>query len=349
MDFTKIVRSHIVNLSPYSSARDEYSGAEGVFLDANENPFSSVTKEALNRYPDPYQSSIKQKLAKLKGCKPENIFLGNGSDEPIDLLIRLVCEPLNSNIVIMPPTYGMYKVCADISQVIIQNAPLTEDFQIDLDNVFDAVNIETKIIWICSPNNPSGNLLEEFSIEQILKAFPNKIVAIDEAYIDFTNQASFIYKLEQYPNLVVLQTFSKAWGMAGLRIGTAYAHPELIRYMNKIKYPYNINILTQVKVLESLDKVSEKDSLVAKIIENRTLLINGLEKLQSVLKIHPSDSNMVLVKFKDSEKTFQSLLSKKVILRDRSKVALCEGCIRISVGTEEEIKILLTELEKLES
>jgi histidinol-phosphate aminotransferase len=346
MDFKQIIRPHILNLQPYSSARDEYSGSEGVFLDANENPFHSASGSDFNRYPDPYQWEVKVKLAKLKGVMPENIFLGNGSDEPIDLLIKALCEPKESNIVIMPPTYGMYKVCADIQQVRIQQAPLSEDFEIDLDNVFDAVNTATKIIWVCSPNNPSGNLLNKSSIIQILKAFPEKIVVVDEAYIDFANTESFIKELENFQNLVVLQTFSKAWGMAGLRIGAAYCHSTLISILNKIKYPYNINILTQKELLLALDNENEKNKLVIEINNLRDKLKDDLLKIEFVEKVFPSDSNMLLVRFKNAKAIFEYLLEQKIIVRDRTNVALCDDCLRMSIGTKEENNLLIESLSK---
>ncbi|MCP9769984.1 histidinol-phosphate transaminase [Lacihabitans sp. LS3-19] len=346
MDFNQLIRPHILSLQPYSSARDEYSGSEGVFLDANENPFHSVSGNDFNRYPDPYQWEVKVKLAQLKGVKPENIFLGNGSDEPIDLLIKAICEPKESNIVIMPPTYGMYKVCADIQQVKIQQAPLSEEFEIDLDNVFDAVNTATKIIWVCSPNNPSGNLLDKSSIIQILKAFPEKIVVVDEAYIDFADTDSFLKELPNFENLVVLQTFSKAWGMAGLRLGVAYCHPTLIGILNKIKYPYNINILTQKELLKALDKEKEKNDLVAEINVLKDKLRDDLLKLEFTEKIFPSDSNMLLVRFKNAKAIFKYLLDQKIIVRDRTNVALCDDCLRISIGTKEENKALMESLSK---
>jgi histidinol-phosphate aminotransferase len=341
MDFNSLVRSHILNLSPYSSARDEYTGSEGVFLDANENPFASVTNEGFNRYPDPYQWELKAKLAKLKGTKPEQIFLGNGSDEPIDLLIKLVCNPNETNIVIMPPTYGMYKVCADIQEVFIQQAPLTDDFQIDMDNVFDAVNSATKIIWICSPNNPSGNSLNADHIIQIVKSFPEKLVVVDEAYIDFSDSPSFLNRLNEFENLVILQTFSKAWGMAGLRIGVAYAHETIVKFLNKIKYPYNLNILTQHKALQALDNESVKNKYVTDILETREWFKTQIEGLSIVTKIFPSDANFLLVKFENAKFIFDYLIS------HRSNVALCENCIRITIGTREELQILLDKFGQL--
>ncbi|HLO43867.1 MAG TPA: histidinol-phosphate transaminase [Leadbetterella sp.] len=348
MDFNQLIRPHILQLQPYASARDEYSGKEGTFLDANENPFSSVTGEDFNRYPDPYQWEIKKKLSSLKGIGPEFIFLGNGSDEPIDLLIKAVCEPLQSNIVIMPPTYGMYKVCADIQQIYVQQAPLTDDFDIDLDNVFDAVNSATKMIWICSPNNPSGNLLNRDAIYQILKAFPEKLVVVDEAYIDFADVKSFVGEINRFENLVVLQTFSKAWGMAGLRLGVAYCNPFIIKILNKIKYPYNLNILSQQKLSEALNREADKNDFVAKINQLRSRLAEELEKMPSVIQIYPSDSNMLLVKFKEAKKLFDFLLSQKVIVRDRSNVVLCEDCLRLSIGTENENEILLKAIKSFE-
>ncbi len=348
MDFTKIIRKHLQELEPYSSARDEYSGKEGIFLDANENPISSVLNAPYNRYPDPHQTEIKEKLSKLKNVKPENIFLGNGSDEAIDLIIKAVCEPKEHNIVIMPPTYGMYKVCADIQQVRVQPAPLTDDFQIDMDNVFDSVNSSTKVIWICSPNNPSGNTLKSFDIIQIIKAFPEKIIVIDEAYIDFCDEPSFIEKLPEFENLMVIQTFSKAWGMAGLRLGVAYGHATIIKILDKIKYPYNLNLVSQQLLTEAIDKVEQKDTFVAEILFQRVYLESELAKIPMVSKIYPSDSNMILVKFENAKPVFQYLLKQKIILRDRSNVVLCDNCIRISVGTNSENETLIKILNNFE-
>lgn len=336
MEVLDLIRPNFIKLTPYSSARDEYSGKEGTFLDANENPFQSVTGEDFNRYPDPYQWACKERLAAIKGVSPENIFLGNGSDEAIDLLIKVTCEPKRDNILILPPTYGMYKVCADIQEVFVQEAPLTDDFEIDLDTVFDSVNSATRVIWVCSPNNPSGNLADREAVLQIIKAFPHKMVVVDEAYIDFSDQPSFLQDLEQYPNLVVIQTFSKAWGMAGLRIGSAYAHPEIIRILNKVKYPYNINQLTQAKLLESLENESRKNEYVREILALRETLKNELEGLDITERVFPSHSNMLLVKFKKAKELFGFLLENKIIVRDRTNVVLCKDCLRITVGTAEE-------------
>ena len=348
MDITDLIRRNFIKLTPYSSARDEYSGTEGIFLDANENPFQSVTEEDFNRYPDPYQWACKKKLAAIKGVSPESIFLGNGSDEAIDLLIRITCTPKSDNILILPPTYGMYKVCADIQEVFVQEAPLTADFEIDLDTVFDSVNSATRIIWICSPNNPSGNLVNREAILQVVKAFPHKMVVVDEAYIDFSDQPSFLRELENYANLVVIQTFSKAWGMAGLRIGAAYAHPEIIKILNKIKYPYNINQLTQEKLLESLENEVRKNKYVEEILKLRENLKGALEAMEITEKIFPSDSNMLLVRFKRAKDLFTFLLEDKIIVRDRTNVILCKDCLRITVGTAQENEQLIEHIRLFE-
>ncbi len=340
-----IIRPYLLNLTPYSSARDEYSGKEGVFLDANENPFGSVSGGKLNRYPDPYQWEIKNKLSSLKGAQPEQIFLGNGSDEAIDLLIKAVCEPHIDNIVILPPTYGMYKVCADIQQVKVKSAILNSEFKLDLEAVYAQADEHTKMIWICSPNNPSGNLIESFKIESLLEKYPNKLIIVDEAYIDFADQNSFISKLDKYENLVVLQTFSKAWGMAGLRVGMAYANSELITVLNKIKYPYNLNLLSQKMILKALENVNTKDKYVEKIKAERFKLFKNLIELSIVRHIFPSDSNQLLVKFKNAKEVFLYLLDQKIIVRDRTNVVLCEDCIRISVGTASENSKLIKALQ----
>lgn len=336
MDFNKIIRTHILNLTPYSSARDEYSGKEGVFLDANENALGSVAIKNSNRYPDPYQWKVKHKLAKLKNTYPENIFLGNGSDEAIDLLIKATCEPNLDNIIILPPTYGMYKVCADIQQIEVRSALLTSDFQIDLKAISEVHSENTKIIWVCSPNNPSGNLVSSLAILELLNTYPNTIIVVDEAYIDFAEQESFINQLPKFDNLFVLQTFSKAWGMAGLRIGVGYAHHDLIKVINKIKYPYNLNLLTQNEVSKALDNVEKKNEFVKKINKEKINLFKRLAELDIVRHIYPSDSNQLLVKFKDSKSVFKFLLDQKIIVRDRSNVILCEDCIRISIGSKTE-------------
>jgi len=343
-----LLRPHILNITPYSSARDEYTGKEGVFLDANENPLgSTVDQGAYNRYPDPHQWAIKQRLAPIKGVRPEQIFLGNGSDEPIDLLVRATCTPGQDNILIMPPTYGMYEVSANINDVAIIKVPLTPDFQVDVDTVLAAITPTTKLIWLCSPNNPSGNLLQADAIRTILDAAQQSLVIVDEAYIDFAQTPSWTTELNNYPNLVVLQTFSKAWGLAALRLGMCFASEELIAVLNKIKPPYNISAPTQALALEALSHEAEKDEMVTKILTERTILAENLRSLPFVQAIHPSDANFLLVQFSDAKATFEHLIEKQVIVRDRSKVKLCDGCLRISVGTNDENERLLDVLRRM--
>jgi histidinol-phosphate aminotransferase len=342
----KVIRPHILSLSPYSSARDEYSGKEGTFLDANENPIGSVISGNYNRYPDPYQWTVKEKLGEIKGVKPAQIFLGNGSDEAIDLVIRATCEPQQDNILILPPTYGMYKVCADVQNIAVKQVPLTSDFQVDTEKVLKTADEHTKIIWICSPNNPSGNLIERNSMLHILDNFKTGLVVVDEAYIDFATEESFIKLLETYPNLVVLQTFSKAWGLAALRLGMAFASEEFIKILNKIKYPYNLNGVTQKLLYEALGKEDKKDEYVKQILKERTRLFKELIALPIVKHVYPSDSNQLLVKFDNANAVFHYLIEKKIITRNRSNVILCEDCIRISVGTQKESSILMKALKE---
>jgi len=343
-DLTKILRPHILNLVPYSSARDEYTGKEGIFLDANENPYQSVNGQHWNRYPDPYQWEIKQKLAPIKGVRPTQIFLGNGSDEPIDLLVRATCTPREDNMLLMPPTYGMYQVSADINDVPVIKVPLTSDFQIDTPKVLAELTPKTKIVWICSPNNPSGNLVQREAILEILKNFQG-LVVVDEAYIDFASEPSFTQELDNYPNLIVLQTFSKAWGLASLRLGMCFASEEIIKVLNKIKPPYNLSGATQQLLLEALDYVETKNQLVSDILAEREHLRTNLVALPLVKRIYPSDSNFLLVEFDDASAVMQYLIDQKIIVRDRSKVILCDGCLRITVGTAEENKTLLDTLK----
>jgi histidinol-phosphate aminotransferase len=339
-DIKDLIRGNIARMKPYSSARDEFKGEAEVFLDANENPYPSP----FNRYPDPLQWKVKEKLAPMKGVKPEQIFLGNGSDEPIDLLIRAFCEPNRDSILITEPTYGMYSVCADINSVNIQKVALTENFDIDTDALADAIDHTTKLIFLCSPNNPSANLLDRKKIESVLKNFAG-LVVIDEAYIDFAGTASFLQSLNAYPNVVVLQTFSKAWGLAALRCGMAYASPEIISVLNKIKYPYNINIQTQELVLKALDKVEKKNAWVAEILKERENLIASLKRVSIVEKVFPTDANFILARVKDAGKVYQFLMNQKIIVRDRSKVKLCDNCLRITVGTPAENQTLIKTLQ----
>ena len=346
VDLASLLRPHLLTLKPYTSARDEYSGSEGVFLDANENPFGSITQADYNRYPDPYQSALKSEIAKIKGCLPTQIFLGNGSDEAIDLLFRAFCNPGKDNVILLPPTYGMYGVSASINNVEIRNVALTPDFQLQPEKILAAADSQTKILYICSPNNPSGNAVKREEIHYLLENFPG-IVVVDEAYIDFSSEPSLIHELDQYPNLLVMQTFSKAWGLASLRLGMAFASPELIAILNQIKPPYNISGLTQETVLAALPNKGKVEELIQKIKEERTFLKQELEKLPDVLKIHPSDANFLLVQVPDANRFYEGLIEEKVIVRNRSTVLHCEGCLRITVGTRDETLALLQAFKKI--
>ncbi len=352
----KTLRPHVAAIKPYSSARDEYSGTEGVFLDANENSFGTpgvatpgvatpgTSTLSYHRYPDPYQQKLKKRIAEIKQVPEQNIFLGNGSDEAIDLLIRAFCQPQQDNMVILPPTYGMYEVSAAINDVPLKKALLTDDFLIDKAAVDEVIDANSKLLFFCSPNNPSGNLLQQDLIAHYLKSFEGVIV-IDEAYIDFADTASWSQRLADYPNLVVMQTMSKAWGMAALRLGMAFASREIIAVLNTIKPPYNINALTQQQALEVLHHTGQQEEIVQKILHERKQLQSALETLPLVEKVYPSDANFLLVRMQEAAAVFHYLIDEKVIVRDRSKVALCEDCLRITVGTHEENQKLLSKLE----
>lgn len=342
IDINTLVRKNVLNMKPYSSARDEFHGEAEVFLDANENPYPSP----YNRYPDPLQWKVKNKLAEIKEVKPGQIFLGNGSDEPIDLIIRAFCEPNQDSIMITEPTYGMYKVCAEVNAVNVQQVLLTPDFDLDLDAVPNTFDATTKVIFLCSPNNPTGNVLSRSKILEVIKRFYG-LVVIDEAYIDFTKSKSFINELKKYPNLIVLQTFSKAWGLAGLRLGMCYASEEIISILNKIKYPYNVNVRTQEIALDALENAYRKDIWVDEILKERGLLIKALQDLSMVEKIFPSDANFLLVRVKDAQSTYQYLMDNRIIVRDRSRVNLCYNCLRITVGTPEENKRIIEALKQI--
>lgn len=338
-----LVRANVKKLTPYSSARDEFSGEANVFLDANENSLGSPLTKWYNRYPDPHQHKIKEKLSKIKGVAPENIFIGNGSDECIDLLYRAFCNPGKDNVIICPPTYGMYQVSAEINDIEIRKAPLLDNYQLDLVHMETLVDDFTKIIWLCSPNNPTANALNREDIETVLNNFPG-IVVIDEAYINFSRHRSFIQELADYPNLVVLQTLSKAWGLAGLRLGMAFASREIINIYNKIKPPYNIAQSTQDIVLQALDNVEEVNDMIRVIVAEREKLKEQLAAIPHVQKIYPSDANFLLVKIDRAGKAYDHLLGKGIVVRDRSNVQLCEDCLRITVGTPEENITLLKRL-----
>lgn len=339
-NLNEILRENIKKLTPYSSARDEFKGEASIYLDANENSYGSPLTKWYNRYPDPMQLDVKDKLSGIKGVPSENIFLGNGSDECIDILLRACCDPGKDNIVICPPTYGMYEVSANINDVEIRKVPLTPTYQLDLPAIEAAIDDHTKIIFLCSPNNPTGNSLIREDIEIILNNYFG-IVVIDEAYINFSAHRSFVQELEDYPNLVVLQTLSKAWGLAALRLGMAFSDKEIIQVMNKIKPPYNINQATQELVLKALDEVEQVNDMIREIVSQRAKLEAALLEVPMVLKVYPSDANFLLVKVSDAKGTYQKLLDKGIVVRDRSSVILCEDCLRITVGTESEnIKLL---------
>lgn len=338
-----LLRKNIKKLVPYSSARDEFKGEAKIFLDANENSYGSPLPKWYNRYPDPLQWKLKEKLSEIKTVPPANIFLGNGSDECIDILFRAFCEPGADNVIIVPPTYGMYEVSANINDIQIKKIPLTSDFQLNLPAIEDAVDENTKMIFLCSPNNPTGNSLRREDIEIILNNYFGLLI-IDEAYINFSRQRSFVQELAEYPNLVVLQTLSKAWGLAALRIGMAFASDEIIRVMNKVKPPYNINLASQELALKALDEVDQVNSMIQEIVTERELLVKHLNELQLVEKIYPSDANFILVKMINARTVYDFLLGKGIVVRDRSKVELCEGCLRITIGTTIENKELLNAL-----
>lgn len=342
MNINNLLRKNIQTLKPYSSARDEYSGEAMVFLDANENPFNAP----YNRYPDPRQNELKQKISALKTISAENIFLGNGSDEPIDLLIRAFCEPGTDNIVTINPTYGMYQVSADINNVEVIKVSLSDDFELNAEEVLQATTKNTKLIFLCSPNNPSGNSLNKEAVLKVIQNFYG-LVVLDEAYIDFAPKKSLLPELEQHPNLVVLQTFSKAWGMAGIRLGMAFASNEIIKVLTKIKYPYNLNILTQQKALDLLYQKEQVDKWVELLLDERGKMAEQLKQFPFVTKIYPSDANFLLVKMHDAPGIYKKLAEQGIIVRNRSKIHLCDNSLRITIGSPAENETLLNALNNL--
>jgi len=342
----KLVRENVRNLTPYSSARKEFSGAAQIFLDANENSFGSPLPENFNRYPDPLQTAIKEKIAGWNDVESTQIFVGNGSDEAIDLLFRIFCRPQTDNILICPPTYGMYAVSAEINDVKIKRANLTEDFELDVTAIKNAFDTNTKLLFVCSPNNPSGNSLRHDDILKLVKDF-HGIVVVDEAYIHFSREKSFVSEINNFPNLVVLQTFSKAWGLAGLRVGLAFASEKIIEFFNRVKPPYNISKIAQQAILHALGNKSQVDRTVAEIVAERERLIESLREFSFVTKIYPSDANFVLVKTTDANAIYKFLLEEKIVVRNRSSIELCAGCLRITVGTPDENEMLLNSLKKL--
>ena len=343
-NINNILRENIKRLVPYSSARDEYQGEASVFLDANENAFGSPLNQQFNRYPDPLQYEVKKRLTEIKGVPPRNIFLGNGSDEAIDILFRSFCNPGVDNVIIVPPTYGMYQVSANINDVEARKVLLTEDYQLNLEGIAEAIDEHTKLIFICSPNNPTGNSINREDVETLLANF-NGLVIVDEAYINFSRQKTFIQELTEYANLVVLQTLSKAWGLAGLRVGMAFASEEIIEVMNKVKPPYNVNEASQQLALEALNNIDQVNGWIRETLLQRDRLVLELKNLGFVLDIYPSDANFILVKTTDANGIYNFLVNKGIIIRNRSKVELCEGCLRITVGTSDENTILLQTLQ----
>lgn len=334
-DINTLVRENIKKLTPYSSARDEFKGDASVFLDANENSLGSPLLKWYNRYPDPLQWKVKQKLSEIKHVRPGQMFLGNGSDECIDLLYRCFCNPGKDNIIIVPPTYGMYEVSANINDIEIRKAPLLEDYQLNLAHIEQLVDDHTKIIWLCSPNNPTGNSLNREDIEFVLNNFKG-LVVVDEAYVNFSKQKSFVQELSDYPNLVIMQTLSKAWGLAGLRLGMMFASEAIIDIVNKVKPPYNIGQHTQELVLEALENTGQVNDMIRHLVDMRIALADVFTQIPIVEKVYPSDANFLLVKIKEAKRVYDYLLTRGIVVRDRSKVILCDDSLRITIGTEEE-------------
>ena len=351
MDIENLVRKNIRSLKPYSSARDEFSGRGEVFLDANECPFESVRETIIssgyNRYPDPQQKDLKKAIADLKGVSPSSVFIGNGSDEPIDLLIRAFCEPGRDSILINEPTYGMYQVAAQINNVNIQRCRLTSTFELDYQSMQKTLDETSRIIFLCNPNNPTGNLFDKDVILKVIKEFSG-LVVVDEAYIDFTEDEGFVRFIEQFPNLVVLQTFSKAWGLASLRIGMCFANPAVINALSKIKPPYNVNGVSQQVALRALAEKGRMQKHVQEILAERKRVAKELSSLNIVVKVYASETNFLLIKFKDAGTVNAYLRSLGIIVRDRSNEINCENCLRITIGTTEENQKLINALKSYE-
>ena len=338
----QLVRPNIWKLAPYSSARDEYSGKEAhVFLDANENPYNAP----YNRYPDPLQRELKAMLEKVKGVPAENIFLGNGSDEAIDLPFRIFCEPGRDNVVSIAPTYGMYKVCADVNDIECRQVLLDENFQLHAEKLLAACDEHTKIVWLCSPNNPTGNSLDRNEIIKVVEGFQG-IVIVDEAYIDFAQQLSLRQELPTHPNLIILQTMSKAWGSAAIRLGMAFASKEIIAIYNKVKYPYNVNQLTQQQAMEMLKDPFEVDKTVKILLQERSRLMQAFLELPVCEQVYPTDANFFLTRVTDAQRIYDYLVDRGIIVRNRSRIQLCNNCLRVTIGTRTENNELLSALRQ---
>lgn len=342
-DLTNLVRDNIKSLKPYSSARHEFTGKASVFLDANENAFGSPLEENFNRYPDPLQWQVKFQLARIKGVPAENIFIGNGSDEVIDLAYRIFCNPKTDNVIVCPPTYGMYQVSADINDVPVKKVPLTANFQLDVEGILNAADANTKLLFICSPNNPTGNNMNRTDVELLLNNFKG-IVLIDEAYINYSRQKTFIQELTEYPNLIVMQTLSKAWGLAALRMGIAFASMDIIELFNKVKPPYNINEASQQLALEALQNTQQVNEWIKTVVQQKEILINELHTLPFVKHIYPTDANFILVKVQDANAVYDYLAQEGIVIRNRTKEIMCENCLRITIGTENENALLIQTL-----
>ena len=340
-----LIRNNIKTLSPYSSARHEFTGKASVFLDANENAFGSPLDQSFNRYPDPLQWQLKFQLTKIKGVPAENIFIGNGSDEVIDLAYRIFCDPQKDNVIICPPSYGMYQVSANINDVAIKKINLTPDFQLNVQGILDAADSNTKLLFICSPNNPTGNNMNRADVEVLLNNFPG-IIIIDEAYINYSKQKSFIQELTEYPNLIVMQTLSKAWGLAALRLGICFASLDIIDIFNKVKPPYNINEASQELALEALQNTELVNNWIKTAVHQKDILINGLQQLSFIKTIYPTDANFLLVKVTDADAVYNYLAAKEIVVRNRTKEVLCDNCLRITIGTPQENEKLLLILKK---
>ena len=341
-DLNNLVRKNILELKAYSSARDEYKGLKAnVFLDANENPYNAP----INRYPDPLQQDVKKKISSLKSVPVENMFLGNGSDEAIDIIFRIFCTPKCDNVVSIEPTYGMYEVCANINDVEYRKVLLDDKFDFDADSLLKACDENTKVIFVCSPNNPTGNNLSRNQIERLLVEFQG-IVAIDEAYSDFSTERPFRLDLGKYPNLIVLNTFSKAWGCASIRLGMAYASAEIIQLFNKVKYPYNVNLLTQEKALEVLSDITKIHQRINAIVESRNNLIDAFSQLPICSRVYPTDANFFLAKVCDANQIYNYLIEKGIVVRNRHNITLCNDCLRITIGSNEENRLLLSALRQ---
>ncbi|RYY53236.1 MAG: histidinol-phosphate transaminase [Chitinophagaceae bacterium] len=335
MDLDKITRANIRKLKPYSSARDEFQGTAEVYLDANENSLGSPLTKWYNRYPDPHQVELKQIISQVKSVPPSQIFLGNGSDECIDLLYRSFCEPGRSNVIICPPTYGMYEVSAGINDIELREAPLTPAFQLDLPMIESLIDENTRLIWVCSPNNPTGNSMKYSDIEELLNNFSG-LVVVDEAYINFSRQRSLTNELKDYDNLVVMQTFSKAWGLAGLRLGMAFASEAIIAVLNKVKPPYNINQATQDLAKKALQEIGQVNDMILEIVAMRDELANVFRELPLIEKVFPSDANFILAKVRNATDVYNYLVAQGIIVRNRSNIQWAGDCLRITVGTETE-------------